>query len=79
MRKADFVLMMADVLEAEASEIRPEVSLFDFPTYDSVCALTLMARLEDDAKVECSPDELAELKTIADVAALIARHVGLEE
>jgi acyl carrier protein len=78
MNQDEFVSMMADVLEVDPSEITTEASLFDFPTYDSVCALTLMVRLEDDAKVTCSPNELAALKTIADVQALLVRHGQLE-
>jgi acyl carrier protein len=70
--------MMADVLESDPSEIVSKASLFDFPVYDSVCALTLMVRLEDDAKVTCSPNELAALKTIGDVEALLVRHGQLD-
>lgn len=73
-----FALMMAEVLEVDPAEITPAASLFDYPCYDSVCALTLMMRLEDDAGVVCSPNELAALKTIADVAALVARHTGTQ-
>jgi len=79
MKKRDFVLMMADILEVDPTEILPGASMFDFPVYDSVCALTLMARLEDEAKVECSPDELASLKTIGDVEALVAKQIGFED
>ena len=79
MKRDEFLAMMADVLEVDTAEIRSEASLFDFPLYDSVCALTLMVRLEEDAKVVCSPNELAALKTIADVEALIALHAGFED
>ena len=78
MNQDEFVSMMADVLEVDPEEITTEASLFDFPTYDSVCALTLMVRLEDDAKVTCSPSELAALKNIADVKALLVRHGQLD-
>jgi acyl carrier protein len=78
MKQDDFIQMMADVLEADASEIQSDASLFDFPAYDSVCALTLMVRLEEDAKVVCQPHELAALKTIGDVEVLISRHGQLE-
>lgn len=78
MKRNEFILMMADILETDPTEIKTEAILFDFSAYDSVCALTLMVRLEDDAKVICSPNELAELKTIGDVESLISRHVGFE-
>ena len=78
MNHDEFVSMMVEVLEADPAEITIEASLFDFPVYDSVCALTLMVRLEDDAKVTCSPNELAALKTIGDVKALLVRHGQLE-
>ena len=78
MKQAEFIQMMADLLEADPEAIRPEADLFDFPYYNSVCALMLMMRLEEDAKVTCSPAELAALRTIGDVRALIARQAGRE-
>jgi len=78
MKRDEFIQMMADLLETETNAILPETSLYDFPSYDSVCALTLMVRLEEDAQVVCSPGELAALKTIGDVEHLIARYGTLE-
>jgi acyl carrier protein len=78
MKQVDFVHMMADLLEVEPEAIQPSAELFDYPLYNSVCALMLMVRLEEDAGVACSPTELAALKTIGDVEALIARHAGIE-
>jgi acyl carrier protein len=78
MKRTEFIQMMADLLEAEPEAIRPAAELFDFPYYNSVCALMLMMRLEEDAKVACSPAELAALRTIGDVEALVARHAGID-
>jgi|GEM_PF-2960538 len=72
----EFKNMMAEVLEVEVSQITLESELLDFETYNSVCALTLMVRLEDDAKIECSPEQLGTLKTIGDVAMLITGPAG---
>ena len=74
MKHDEFILMMAEVLEVDASDVDSASSLFDFPAYDSVCALTLMVRLEEDAGVTCPPGELAALKTVGDVEKLISRH-----
>ncbi|MDR3671931.1 MAG: acyl carrier protein [Holophaga sp.] len=78
MKRTEFIQMMADLLEAEPGAIQPGASLFDFPFYDSVCALMLMVRLEEDARVACSPADLAGLTTIGDVEALVARQVGID-
>jgi acyl carrier protein len=78
MKRTDFIQMMADVLETEPAEIVPQAELSDFPLYGSVCALMLMMKLEGEAGVACSPDDLAALKTIGDVESLICRQVGIE-
>lgn len=78
MNRQNLYEMLADVFEVSPEEIAPTASLFDFPVYDSVCALTLMARLEDDAQVSCPPNELANLKTILDIEQLVARHGKLD-
>jgi acyl carrier protein len=78
MKRDEFVQMMAELLEAEPSEILPDSSLYDFPSYDSVCALTLMVKLEEDAQVVCSPAELAILKTVGDIERLITRYGNFE-
>jgi acyl carrier protein len=78
MKRVEFIAMMADVLEAEPAEILNEANLLDFPAYSSVCALMLMARLEEDAKITCSAGDLGKLDTIGDVESLIARQVGFE-
>jgi acyl carrier protein len=78
MKRADFIQMMADLLEVDAEAIQPGAELMDFPYYNSVCALMLMVRLEEDARVACSPADLAGLRTIGDVEALIARQAGID-
>jgi acyl carrier protein len=78
MKRTDFIQMMADVLEAEPGEIVAQAELFDFPLYNSVCALMLMMKLEEEAGVACSPSDLAGLKTIGDVESLISRQAGIE-
>lgn len=79
MRADEFTKMMAEVLEVEPTEVTHASILSDFQVWDSVCALTLMVRLEEDAKVTCTPEQLAEFKSVGDVAELIRRDGKLEE
>ena len=61
--------------EFEPAEIREAAHLVDDLDLDSVDAVALAVRLEEEADVELSEDELRALRTVGDVVGLVQRRV----
>ncbi len=57
----------------EPQEVRPEMLLRDDLGVDSLALVELIMELETELEIEISDDDLAALKTIADVTALVRR------
>jgi acyl carrier protein len=60
--------------EFEPDEITESARLVDDLDLDSVDAVALAVRLEEEADVELSEDELRELRSIGDVVRLVQRR-----
>lgn len=61
--------------EFESDEITGSAHLVDDLDLDSVDAVALAVRLEEEADVELTEDELRGLRTVRDVVALVERRV----
>lgn len=58
-----------------AAELRPEADLFDTLDIDSVEAMSLVTALEDEFGAEIPDYEVQDVRTFAELAAVIARRV----
>jgi acyl carrier protein len=65
----EFYEGMAEILEIEPSEIRPDLSLEDV-SWDSLAVVSTIALVDDVYGVTLNPNALAECSTIADIERL---------
>jgi len=68
--------VMVKEFEIEAAEVRPEALLIDDLGLDSVDAMVLALRLEEETGLELSDDELKGLETVASVVVLVHRRLA---
>jgi acyl carrier protein len=68
--------VMAKEFEIEAAEVRPEAHLVDDLGLDSVDAMVMALRLEEETGLELSDDELKGLETVASVVALVQQRLA---
>ena len=67
--------VMAAEFEVDAEEVRPEARLVDDLGLDSVDAMVLALRVEEETGLELSDDELKALDTVASVVALVRQRL----
>ena len=65
----EFYEGMAEILEIEPSEIRPDLSLEEV-SWDSLAVVSTIALVDDVYGVTLNPNALAECKTISDIERL---------
>lgn len=65
----EFYEGMAEILELEPSEIRPDLSLEEV-SWDSLAVVSTIALVDDVYGVTLNPNALAECSTIADIERL---------
>jgi acyl carrier protein len=65
----EFYEGMAEILEIEPSEIRPDLSLEEV-SWDSLAVVSTIALVDDVYGVTLNPNALAECSTIADIERL---------
>jgi acyl carrier protein len=68
--------VMEAEFELDAEEVRPEARLLDDLGLDSVDAMVLALRVEEETGLELSDDELKELDTVASVVALVHQRLA---
>jgi acyl carrier protein len=68
--------VMEAEFELDADEVRPEARLLDDLGLDSVDAMVLALRVEEETGLELSDDELKELDTVASVVALVQQRLA---
>lgn len=61
----------ADVTDVAAADVRPDRLLIDDLEIDSLSMAELGVALQDKFDIELSDDEIAELKTVADIVELL--------
>jgi acyl carrier protein len=69
-------VMVAEILEAEPSELQETTELESFKNYDSVARLSLMVGLSDFTGRPVTVEELMELCTYGDVMRLAKTGLG---
>jgi acyl carrier protein len=67
--------VMQAEFEVEGEEVRPEAHLGDDLGLDSVDAMVLALRVEEETGLELSDDELKALDTVASVVALVHQRL----
>jgi acyl carrier protein len=67
--------LMADVFEMPESEIRPNSSPDNVPSWDSLHHLNLVLALEQEFGVEFTPEEIEQLLSAELVAALLEQKL----
>jgi acyl carrier protein len=70
--------VVAEVLEVNAEDLRPEIQLESFPNYDSTARLSLMICLSDLTGQAIELCSLQKLTTYGDVMALVEQMSGEE-
>jgi acyl carrier protein len=60
--------------KAKAIEFSPEASLIEDLALDSLDLVAVVLRLQDHFQVEIDPDELTEMRSVADLIASLDKH-----
>jgi acyl carrier protein len=68
--------VMAKEFEIEAAEVRPEAHLTGDLGLDSVDAMVMALRLEEETGLELSDDDLKGLETVASVVTLVHQRLA---
>ena len=63
--------VLAEEFEIDPAQVEPEASLFDDLDIDSIDAIDMLARLRELTGIEVSAEALREVRTVADVLALL--------
>lgn len=67
----EFLELVAEELMVEVEEVSPDSVLREFEDWDSLAALTLVSRIDEDYGVSVLGEELAKAGTVAALWALI--------
>ncbi len=68
---SEFYEGLAEILEIDADEVKPELELTS-ENWDSLAVVSTIALIDDVYDVMVSPDKLAECKTVGDIEQLVA-------
>ncbi len=60
---------------ARGAAIRPDSLLLEELALDSLDLVAVILQLQDQFQVEIDPDDIPELRTVADLAATLANHL----
>lgn len=71
--------MIADVLEVEPSEITDTSSFQEDHEADSLRAIEILARLEEDYKIEIPQNELENMTNLTGVYEVVKKYAGWSE
>jgi acyl carrier protein len=74
MNYEDALAWIADIFEESRENIHPELKRNEIETWDSLGALTLMSRLDEDFDIRLSEHELAELNKVQDIIEILLRY-----
>lgn len=64
--------LIKDVFMLRGGDLAPDTVIMDMPEWDSMTHMSFIVRLEDEFKVQFSGDEIAAMRTIADVEKTLA-------
>lgn len=63
--------LIADILEADASELKPEDQLEDMDNWDSMAALAVIVMFEDNCGKKITAADIKGFKTVEDIMNLM--------
>ena len=64
--------IVSDVLQVDGDAITPDSSPENVPSWDSVQHLNLVLALEDEYGLQFLPEEMDQMKTVGEIAQLVA-------
>ena len=80
MTDADIEKTIKDILVAEfacdPAALRPEVNLFTDLDLDSIDAVDLVVRLQQETKKKVNPEDFRQIRTLADVTKAVSKLVN---
>lgn len=80
MTDADIEKTIKDILVAEfacdPAALRPEVNLFTDLDLDSIDAVDLIVRLQQETKKRVTPEDFRQIRTLADVTKAVSKLVN---
>lgn len=80
MTDADIEKTIKDILVAEfacdPAALRPEVNLFTDLDLDSIDAVDLVVRLQQETKKKVTPEDFRQIRTLADVTKAVSKLVN---
>ena len=80
MTDADIEKTIKDILvadfECDAAKLTPDVNLFTELDLDSIDAVDLVVRLQQETKKKVTPEDFRQIRTLADVTKAVSKLVN---
>jgi acyl carrier protein len=70
--KEKLITALADALEIEPGQIKPEDNFREYETYSSLTELSVLAMLDSDFGIEIEMKEFNNYKTVGDLIKLVS-------
>ena len=68
--------ILADEFEVDASKLKPETNLFTELDLDSIDAVDLVVRLQQETGKKVNPEDFRQIRTLGDVVTAVAKLVN---
>ena len=68
--------ILADEFEVDASKLKPETNLFTELDLDSIDAVDLVVRLQQETGKKVNPEDFRQIRTLQDVVAAVSKLVN---
>lgn len=71
MSSAEFITQFANAIEVDPGSIQPGTEFKSLDTWDSLCALSIIAMVDEEYQVTLGGQDLESSNTVADIWTLI--------
>jgi acyl carrier protein len=78
MNLAEALSWVAETFETSVENVKPDTPREEIEGWDSLGALTLMARLDEEFDIILSEDDLANMQSVEDILKVLRTHGSLE-
>ena len=68
--------ILADEFEVDAAKLKPETNLFTELDLDSIDAVDLVVRLQQETGKKVNPEDFKQIRTLKDVVAAVSKLVN---
>lgn len=68
--------ILADEFEVDAAKLKPETNLFTELDLDSIDAVDLVVRLQQETGKKVNPEDFRQIRTLQDVVAAVSKLVN---